>query len=78
MSSYPAENARLNSKGAWAPSWKTDAWIQVEFKNMTNITGIATQGRPDYDYWVKSYSVFHSFDGQHFQPYDGQVENCIL
>ena len=71
----PANQGRLNNSGFWATWWPNGAWFQVEFKNVTNITAIATQGRPDSDIWVKSYSVYHSFDGQHFQPYHQQVED---
>ena len=42
---------------------------------MTNITVIATQGDPNYDRWVKSYSVHHSFDGQYFLQYFKRVGN---
>ena len=45
---------------------------------MTNITGIATQGHPKYNRWVKSYSVYHSNDGHDFQPYHQQVTNYNL
>ena len=75
---WPANQARLNNSGAWVPLSNRGAWFQVEFSNMTNITAIATQGHPDYDYWVKSYSVYHSNDGHKFQPYHQQVANYNL
>ena len=70
-----AGNARLNNSGAWVPTKERGAWFQVEFSNMTNITVIATQGDPNYDRWVKSYSVHHSFDGQYFLQYFKRVGN---
>ena len=74
----PANRARLNNSEAWVTNKTRGAWFQVEFNNMTNITEIATQGDPNYDRWVKSYSMYHSIDGQYFQPYDQQVGHCIL
>ena len=75
---YPANRARLNNRGAWEPRSYRGAWFQVEFSNVTNITAIATQGDPTYYGWVKSYSVYHSTDGQYFQPYHPRVGNYIL
>ena len=65
----PANQARLNNKEAWPPSNVRGAWLQVEFKNTTNVTAIATQGRPDSDIWVRYYYLYHSIDGQIFQPH---------
>ena len=33
------------------------------------ITGVVTQGRPDYPQWVESYSISYSIDGALFKTY---------
>ena len=75
---FHANQARLNNYGGWVPGRQSGAWLQVELENVTKITAIATQGRSFYDNLVGSYSVYHSSDGQHFQPYHQQVGNRRL
>ena len=36
---------------------------QVDFKAVTRVTGIATQGRHDAEQWVKTYQISYSRDG---------------
>ena len=50
--------------GSWS-SLTVDGnqWIQVEFGTPFEITAIQTQGRSDYDQWVKSYKLSYGSDG---------------
>ena len=41
-------------------------WLQVDMGNWTRVTGVATQGRQNANYWVKSYSISTS-DGKFFE-----------
>ena len=56
--------------GAWAVS-KNDQfqWFQVDFGSFTKVTGLATQGRQDGSWWVKTYSLSFSYDGVFFEDY---------
>merc|ERR1712038_1809439 len=73
---YPPSRGRLNGihKG-WAPK-TTDAhqWLQADFGKAAKITGIATQGRADGSWWVKSYYLSSSDDGLLFDPYEEKKE----
>ncbi|XP_078358122.1 uncharacterized protein LOC144642894 isoform X1 [Oculina patagonica] len=64
------ENARLNfvaargRKGAWSAETNDyDPYLQVDFWRNVNITKFQTQGRQDYDQWVKKYKLSYSVDG---------------
>ena len=73
---HGAERARLNGrsinlkKGAWSPSFSTlGQWLQVDLEKYTTVTGLATQGRSDYNQWVTKYRVQYSDDGVSFHLY---------
>ena len=53
-----AWSAKLNNKGQW---------LEVNLGETTKVTMVATQGRYDYDQWVKSYKVAYSKYGGHFE-----------
>ena len=66
--------ARLNVERvicAWASatSGQNTAWIQVDLGNMMPVTGVATQGRCDYNQWVTSYTVSYSTDDETWKLY---------
>ncbi|XP_078346313.1 uncharacterized protein LOC144631689 isoform X2 [Oculina patagonica] len=62
--------AKSGKYGAWAVS-KNDQfqWFAVDFGNFAKVTGIATQGRQDGNWWVKTYSLSFSYDGVFFEDY---------
>ena len=78
----PASNGRLNfpgsgsNPGAWLPA-KTDLnpWLQVDFQRSTIVTGISTQGRSDYNQFVKKYSISFSDDEVTFNFF--KVDNIV-
>ena len=56
--------------GAWAVSTNDQfQWFQVDFGNYAEITALATQGRQDGNWWVKTYSLSFSHDGVFFEDY---------
>jgi len=76
-----AIQARLNFKagggknGAWsARSNDANQWIQVDLGGLTNITGIATQGRNIVTQWVTKYQLQYSDDGVNFHYYKALCE----
>ena len=55
------------AQGCWMPaSHNKYQWLQVDMGNWTRVTGVATQGRQNANYWVKSYSLSTS-DGKFFE-----------
>lgn len=72
-SSSTASNGRLHFPGgelvfgSWTSEFNnSNQWLQVDFHETTYIAEILSQGRQDYDEWVKSYFVSSSDDGVNF------------
>ena len=60
---------RLNRPtGSWG-SQTTDSnqWIQVDFRTITQVSGVMTQGRNEDPQWVKEFKVQYSLDGVNWQ-----------
>lgn len=56
--------------GAWiAKTSNVYQWIEVSFYRPVQITALATQGRANYNQWVKSYTLTFSEDGKKYSPY---------
>ena len=73
-----AHQGRLQFKadGARGGTWSAaesdiNQWLQVDLgSNFTRVTGLATQGRDDYDCWVTEYKLLYSSDqNSNFQNY---------
>ncbi|CAK8677458.1 unnamed protein product [Clavelina lepadiformis] len=59
-SSYAAHRGRLDRSGIWHVSSennKRGAWIEVDMKVNTTLTGVVTQGRPSTNQWVTRYKI---------------------
>ncbi|XP_072170354.1 uncharacterized protein [Diadema setosum] len=55
--------------GAWSARVNNvNQWIQVDLNRFYLVTGIISQGRQDYDQWVRTYTVSYSEDGNTFTP----------
>ena len=68
--------AQINSVGAitqiggWAALTNdVNQYLQIKFSKITQISGVATQGRSDADQWVKSYKLQYSTDGSSWTYY---------
>ena len=65
-----AHQGRLQFKadGVRGGSWSAaendvNPWLQVDLvRSFTRVTGLATQGRDDYDWWVIEYKLLYSSD----------------
>jgi hypothetical protein len=58
--------------GAWCAKYNNaNQWLQVDLGKVTKVTHIATQGRQDYNQWVRTYSVQYSLNGRRFVDYEG-------
>ena len=71
-----------NKAGSWAAKINdVNQWLQIELgSDYTKVTRIATQGRSDYDQWVKTYKLQYSEDGVSYQFYreQGQTEDEVF
>lgn len=55
---------------AWyARTQDQNQWLQVKFAQRVEIRRVATQGRPNGNQWVKSYTLTYSSDGLLFYQY---------
>ncbi|XP_069481771.1 contactin-associated protein-like 4 [Ambystoma mexicanum] len=70
--------ARLNRRdeaGGWSPlTSNTYQWLQIDLRERTEITAIATQGRYGSSDWVTSYLLMFSDTGRNWKQYR-QEEN---
>ena len=50
--------------------------LEIDFKDIYDVTKVATQGRPDLDQWVTSYTIHFSIIDGDWQDYfeDGQIK----
>lgn len=77
---HSAAQGRLNFKanaskaGGWsAASNDENPWLQVDLgARYTTVTGVATQGRDDYNEWVTKYQLQYSNVAASFIYYKGQ------
>ncbi|KAL9959225.1 hypothetical protein ACROYT_G036322 [Oculina patagonica] len=59
-----ASNGRLRSNAAWSAGVSdTHPWFEVDFGNLTAVSAIATQGRPNINQWITEYRISYSYDG---------------
>ena len=58
--------------GAWSAAENdVNPWLQVDLvSNFTRVTGLSTQGRDDYDWWVIEYKLLYSsYQNSNFENY---------
>ncbi|XP_078355885.1 uncharacterized protein LOC144640668 [Oculina patagonica] len=72
---FPASNLA----GAWvASTTNINQWLQIYLGNrFANITGVATQGRDQVAYWVKTYNLQYGNDELSLQYYSEQGQSAI-
>ena len=62
--------AKSGQYGAWAVSTNNEfQYFEVSFGDWTMVRKVATQGRQDGNWWVKSYTLSYSYDGVFFEDY---------
>ncbi|XP_046389468.1 hemocytin isoform X2 [Ischnura elegans] len=81
---FSPKNVRPNTPtdyghgGAWIPSTNSlHEWIQFDFLEPRNLTGIITKGQNHGNSWVESYKVMHSSDRRDWNPVierDGSIK----
>ncbi len=70
---------RSNLAGAWETAYRdTNQWLQIYLgSRFANITGVATQGRDNVGYWVKSYNLQYGNDELSLKYYSEQGQSVI-
>ena len=63
----------LGKEGGWSAAIN-DArrWLQIDLRDHTPVTRMATQGRNGWNQWVTKYFLQYSDDGNNFQYYKEQ------
>lgn len=57
--------ARLHGKGAWMPLVQdSEQFLQIDFKGEVDLSAVAVQGHPKYEYWVMKFALSFSLDGK--------------
>ena len=65
------------NQGSWsAGTSDLSQWLQIDLKQIVNVTRVATQGRNGWDQWVTLYKLEYSVDGVSFSYYteEGKVK----
>lgn len=72
------EDLKINGPSAWQPLTNTPTeFVQFDFVEPRNITGVVTQGGPDG--WVTSYKVKYSPNGKDWNPvYDKNLNEATF
>ena len=86
---YHAYQGRLHftkngiQKHSWVGGEKdTSPWLQVDLDSQfTRVTGVATQGGNNRDWWVSKYMLLYSLDNEetsYFQFYEEEGQNVTV
>ena len=67
--------------GSWAAGTSNQGeWLQIDLGKEKLLTKLATQGRPFFDQWVRSYKILFSSDGKSWKEYkeNGSVKVKVV
>ena len=70
---YKLDNLGIHNggKSCWAAAFNNyDQFVQFSSLNPVKFTGVTTQGRGDFDQWVKEYLVAYSLDDKTWKAVD--------
>ncbi|XP_078357236.1 uncharacterized protein LOC144642118 [Oculina patagonica] len=68
-----------SSYGGWLSKLNDQKqWLQVKFGQRVEIRRVATQGRHNVNYWVKSYTLNYSSDGLVFEQYQTNKDATVF
>jgi hypothetical protein len=67
-------DSMIDSAGGWCSKHnKVGQWIQLDNGKIGSISGVITQGRKDYDQWVKSFKVKYKDESGSWWDIDGKT-----
>ncbi|XP_048579368.1 receptor-type tyrosine-protein phosphatase S isoform X3 [Nematostella vectensis] len=68
--------ARLYGNSSWcSTSSSVSEYLQVDLGGVRTVSGVATQGSPGEEKWVKTYNLQYSGDGTRWLTYDAATSN---
>lgn len=69
---FRPSDARLHENTSWVnEGLAINLFLQISFQHHSKlITGVATQGNPDNDWWVTRYNLLYSSDGVTWSYYE--------
>ena len=76
-----AKNGRLNKIGSWcAATSDSNPYLQIDLQTLHIICAVSTQGNPQGDQWVETYTLQVSTDGATWTNFTefGQVKVCFV
>ena len=69
---HTSSHGRLYGATSWCSSTSSvNEYIQVDLGQVKTVTGIATQGDPTNDKWIKTYTIRYSLNGNSWNDYTG-------
>ncbi|XP_019623677.1 PREDICTED: mucin-2-like isoform X2 [Branchiostoma belcheri] len=76
---HSPDEGTLNGPSAWKPD-DTDVnpSITVDLLEPTHVTGFITQGKPETNEFVTTYTVYYSNDGVNFVPYTDEFNKPVI
>ena len=75
-----AKNGRLNEIKAWcASTGDAKPYLQIDLETIHIVCAVSTQGNPNADQWIETYTIQVSTDGTTWKDYKelGQNKVCF-
>ena len=73
-----AKNGRLNEMKAWcASSGDAKPYLQIDLETIHIVCAVSTQGNPNADQWIETYTIQVSTDGTTWKDYKENRQNKV-
>ena len=73
-----AKNGRLNEIKAWcASTGDAKPYLQIELETIHIVCAVSTQGNPNADQWIETYTIQVSTDGTNWTDYKEHGQNKV-
>ena len=73
-----AKNGRLNEIKAWcASSRDAKPYLQIDLETIHIVCAVSTQGNPNADQWIETYTIQVSTDGTTWTNYKEHGQNKV-
>ena len=73
-----AKNGRLNEIKAWcASTGEANPYLQIDLETIHIVCAVSTQGNPNADQWIETYTIQVSTDGTNWTDYKEHGQNKV-
>ena len=73
-----AKNGRLNEIKAWcASTGDANPYLQIDLETIHIVCAVSTQGNPNADQWIETYTIQVSEDGTTWTDYKEHGQNKV-